>query len=634
MASTTSVENRQMQDFAAYDAAVATLLSSIPAIHAVVRSGHAVEDLPGWRSMQMRYQAFRDQGAEPIQVAMLFGPSGAGKSTLFRQLTGIDVPAGGEIRPMTYGCAVAAPPEIATKERLGRLFPFYDLESLTSPDQLGRKDQPAERLYFASSERVPTSGELPLVLVDVPDFTTFHVENWEKAERMLERAEIVIFVVFDEAYSDNRVIENLALACRKASFLAYLFTKTTQAAAEKKWQHLLSVVNDSQAAAKFAAPRADGRTVGEFLASVPVYHSVRSERPQLADIQPVLASGPAFNALLVGADAEKIILAGLLESTSQATAACEDLLAEASRVADELQRRLSSVRERTSLAAGDIARGEFPMLRLLSIAVEEAQAVEQGWLRALKAPVRWLVRSVSSIYTAARGVIQSFSQRTAGDKSVRTLADLEREAIELQSERLSTAWRLEFPLEATTEGMLSATRCASVRAALLATPPPDPATQWESVVREAVRRWCQEHRTSAMALSTCGDLFAVAAGGIVVLDLVHTGGVGLGGASMLAGAPAAAAAAAKFIELLNLRGVAEQALAEWQKQRQSELAKHLRKHFADPLFNAWEERLATLDPAQIAKCKEASAKIKAIKIFSLSPPRHPGQDTRGWGEGR
>jgi hypothetical protein len=216
------------------------------------------------------------------------------------------------------------------------------------------------------------------------------------------------------------------------------------------------------------------------------------------------------------------------------------------------------------------------------------------------------------VYSAARHLIQSFTQRRADDRSVRALADLEREAMEVESERLATMWRLAFPLEATAEGMLSATHCAEARTSLLAASIPQPTVHWENVVREAVREWCRQHRASAMALSACGDVFAVAAGGIVVIDLVHTGGFGLGGASMLAGAPAAAAAAAKFIELLNLRGVAERALVEWQTQRAAELAEHLQSNFADRLFQPWIHRLAMVDAPKVAECEAAVAKIEGV----------------------
>jgi energy-coupling factor transporter ATP-binding protein EcfA2 len=600
------------EPFSAYSGAVKTLSSAMPDIYAALERPGGINDLPGWRSMQMRFQAFQDQGGEPIQVAMLFGPSGAGKSTVFRQLTGIDVPAGGEIRPMTFGCAVAAPRNLATSARLEKLFPFYQLAELSSPDQLADKNQPTDLLYFAESDRVPQSGELPLVLADVPDFTTFFTENWAKAERMLERAEIVIFVVFDEAYSDNRVIENLALACRKASFLAYLFTKTNQGAAEKKWQHLLQVVESSQSASQFAEKRVDGRTVKEFLAAAPVYSSARSETPQLADITPVTQNTPPFESLMVGQDAERIILSGLLESTSQSVKSCEKLLGEARRRASDLQSLLDSTRQQVSRAAATIARGEFPVLRLLAIAVEESQAAEVGWLRTVKAPMRWLLRSASSIYASAKTMIQAFQQKPSGDKSVRALTELEREGIARQCEQLATQWRLQFPLEATSDGMLSATVCDAVHKQLLTVVPPEPATHWEGVIRQAVRTWCQEHRAKALALSACGDMFVVAAGSIVVLDLVHTGGLGIGSASILAGAPATAFAVAKLIELLNLRGVAERALAEWQLQRQAELSAHLQKHFADPLFQRWINRLLALDLNKINACSIACRDVDQL----------------------
>ena len=103
-----STDVASRDSFVAYSEAVQTLVDSLPNLFAALDGKRNIDDLPGWRSMRMRFQAFQDQGGQPIQVAMLFGPSGAGKSTVFRQLTGIDVPAGGEIRPMTFGCAVAA----------------------------------------------------------------------------------------------------------------------------------------------------------------------------------------------------------------------------------------------------------------------------------------------------------------------------------------------------------------------------------------------------------------------------------------------------------------------------------------------------------------------------------------------
>lgn len=583
----------------------------MPSLALSVR-GMPIDDLPGWRSMAMRFQAFVDHGAEPIQVAMLLGPSGAGKSTLFRQLTGIEVPAGGETRPTSFGCAVAAPSALANEERLSRLFPGYELQNLASPRQLSERDQPVDRLYFAASDRVTSGDALPLVLVDVPDFTTFCTENWAKAERMLERAEIVIFVVYDEAYSDNRVMENLALACRKSAFMAYVLTKTSQAAAEKKWVHLLNVTRESQLAPMFDELRADRLTAREFLARSPVYHSVRSEAPRLGDVSPVSDAAPPFESLLVGRDGERIILAGLLESTSEAVQGCRQVLNEAREVANRLERKLTGVQTNCRSSAARIAKGEFPISRLLSIAVEESQHVQPRWLQALRNPLYRFMRSGAAIYRQAKSVVQSFSTSKSTDKSIRSLGELESERIAYETTKLADIWRQEFFDEANSNGMLSAEACARACEQALAAGIPEPSAHWEQVVREATRRWCQEHRTLALALSSCGDLFLVAAGGIVVIDLVFTGGLGLGATSVFAAAPAAAGGATKLIELLQLRGVAERALAEWERQREVELTRHLQLNFADRLFRPWLDRLATLNAESLDRCQNACNTLLAL----------------------
>jgi hypothetical protein len=117
---------------------VEILVRHMPDIHKALKPDVPLEELDGWRAMEMRYQAFKAQGGEPVLNATLYGPSGAGKSTLFRQLTGLDVPAGSSRRPMTYTCVAAVPQRFSDQSRLARLFPHFHLERLTDLALLGK----------------------------------------------------------------------------------------------------------------------------------------------------------------------------------------------------------------------------------------------------------------------------------------------------------------------------------------------------------------------------------------------------------------------------------------------------------------------------------------------------------------
>lgn len=69
------------------------------------------------------------RGKDPVLIATLYGPSGAGKSTLFKLLTGVEVPAGGAVRPCSMACAAAVPESIDDPQKLAALFPDHISEN-------------------------------------------------------------------------------------------------------------------------------------------------------------------------------------------------------------------------------------------------------------------------------------------------------------------------------------------------------------------------------------------------------------------------------------------------------------------------------------------------------------------------
>ncbi|MCH5372523.1 MAG: hypothetical protein JJ992_00985 [Planctomycetes bacterium] len=593
--------------FQRYRECVGQLLRNIPSIQRALESQGDQLPLEGWQSMQLRFQAFEQQDAEPVMVATLYGPSGAGKSAWFRQLTGIDVPSGDVVRPMTFACAMAVPQSLNDAERLGRLFPGFSLEPLDDVDELRRPGADDDRLLYVSYAPEAETQPLPLVLVDVPDFNTVEQANWDKAERVLDRAEVVVFVVFGDAYKDDRVISELARCCRKAGFLAYLFTKTKPAAAQAKWRDLLDTVQRFES---FQQQRNDGRALHAFLACCDAYTSPLRETPQLSDITPLRENAPSLASLLRGQDAVRIVLTGLLESTSQAVAACRDVLGIAKTRRDTYRRALQRVTHEVDVAAQTIASSQFPAGRLVELAIDVSQRNLHWSARILRFPVTLVSRHGKA---AVRSLLGWLYENPDNDE-VRQRPNLERDRLHEFVERLIDRFRSLYPEQASPGGMLQHARCAAVRDAFFEQPLPAPAENWEDVVCHALEGWCRNNRLLSHLLVISGDVMLAAGAAAIVVDLGTTGGVvGTVGLPALAGT--GSVVAARILEKfdnLQLKKVAEQAYDGWREQRRRELARHLQENFADRLFAPWRECLDQLHDETIDRCNDACIELSTL----------------------
>lgn len=593
--------------FRRYYDCVQLLIDQVPGIEqALVEQGERVS-LDGWQSMQLRYQAFQQQDAEPMMVATLYGPSGAGKSAWFRQLTGVDVPSGHVLRPMTHVCAMAIPPSLNDLQRLGRLFPGFVLEPLQHMDDLCQPGTDANRLlYVTYADRDPAQS-LPLILVDVPDFNTVEKANWDKADRMLDRAEVVVFVVFGDGYKDDRVVSELARCCRKAGFLAYLFTKTTPAAAAAKWRDLLETVQRFES---FQQPRHDGRTLHAFLAGCDAYCSPWSDEPQLSEIVPLRPTTPPLDSLLRGQDAVRIVLTGLLESTDQAVAGCRDLLSLARSHRAACGQALQCVADEVQTTAATVAASQFPAGRLVELAIDVSRKNLHWSARIVRYPIALMARQSKA---AVRRLLGWLLENPDPDE-VRQRPDLERDRLHEFAERLIDRFRSLYPQQAVPGGILDHARCSAVRDAFLEQPLPQPTQDWEEVVRVALAQWCRDNRWLAHLLVISGDVMLAAGATAIVIDLGTTGGI-VGTLGLPAMAGAGSVVAGRILDRfdhLQLKRIAEQAYDTWRDQRRQELADHLQTHFVRPLFESWHRCLERLDDATIDRCAAACAELTEL----------------------
>lgn len=115
-------------------------------------------------------------------VVVLLGPTGAGKSTLFNTIAGRAASRTGVLRPTTREAVLLGHPDDIARVRRGALGAI-----------------PEDRISEAPNADQPPG----LVLVDAPDIDSIEHANRELADRLVEAADLAIFVTTASRYADR-----------------------------------------------------------------------------------------------------------------------------------------------------------------------------------------------------------------------------------------------------------------------------------------------------------------------------------------------------------------------------------------------------------------------------------------------
>ncbi len=625
-------------------------------------SAHGGEKLPGqdgWEALRTRMARTGAAGGQEVLVATLYGPTGAGKSTLFKLLTGIAVPAGDEVRPVSYACAVAVPPDWTDPQTVAAVLPGLEPVPFRSENDLKNPDSPPGVVFFAparpdeggASQGSENGSAINLVLADVPDFNSLESRNWERAERLLRQAEVVVFLLTPDTYADQVTVRELERACRIAARMIVVFTKVlapTKAEGERKtrakWDDLvLAKLPDLSHpyGVAFSARRGDDRTLLEFLKSCPVHWSPHSFHTNLDALVPLETGGPSLASWLRGHQAGLILLEGVSVPGREAARHGSFLI-------DSFKARLKSLRETVGLTkkpiegvAQAIAASEFPLGRMIEVVHEETARKLPGWYQTLAHPTGWVMNQIAKpvgwmmdrVSVTARllgSQIVSLWGKGTQSGEIADIKTVEAKRIEEGADLLLENWREKNQAEAREAGMLATDRIRMLRREFLALPSPQLGKEWEKSLREEAAAWAASQAGSrTLMLHVTGRLLVIGGAAMMAIDLVTTGGLVTMPILIASGKVGVAAAAAtgsmtagalmNWVEKMNLQRVLGKSEEAFREQRSRELAEHLDR-FRQAVFAPWESKLAEWTALEVGPLKQWEAAVEDLRLIGQPEP--------------
>ncbi|MFF4992288.1 GTPase [Streptosporangium saharense] len=237
-------EDDRVRDLPLPEAVSEALTNALAALRNTVTDLHFGLELPGAeeaRRAQSEILAQLDDYVIPRvhmstapALVVIAGSTGAGKSTLLNTLANAKVSATGVRRPTTGTPVLACHPDdhewFAGSDLLGSL---RRLNAPTTSAEPGG-------LVLVSTERLPNG----VALLDTPDIDSVVEEHHEIAHRMLDAADLWIFVTTAARYADAPAWRLLRLAKERGARLAIVLSRVPTKSREVVTKHFVRMLTE------------------------------------------------------------------------------------------------------------------------------------------------------------------------------------------------------------------------------------------------------------------------------------------------------------------------------------------------------------------------------------------------------
>lgn len=586
-----------------------TLIAGIPKINGHLKACHPTLSLAHPEILEQIPLTITILKGKPVVTIAFCGPSGAGKSTIFNLLTSLKIPAGGAVRPMTYASLAVAPEPLANCMPWNDMFPGFELADFAANTDLRNPSSPAHRLFTGYFKPNISHDNFWPCIIDVPDFNTTAISNWEKADYMLKRADSVIFTVYHESYKSQKTFSMLKRVLLLSGSVVYLLTKLDEEHAEQSAREIYGdLLTTIEGDPDFQQTRSDGTTLVDFFKTTPFYYSPYDRNPSLHKIKALSQHDPAMDKQIFGQKGLEVLLSRQLQAVVAGINTSEAICQSAITCKMQLTEKIDQVKRRLQITSEKITGEEFPVFHILAMIRKLLEENRPTLLRRALKPLLMLGSGLKAVVIKVKDSIKGISGKDLAS-GVLLRNDLERTRLETEVEKLISDWHNnpDFQGLATEQLRTTASRFLAIEL-------PAVDSEWEKSVVESLRDWQNSNKNLWLWLNIINDVFILLGTGLFLADFFLDGGIGtLGVVAVIGGSSATGGLLLSLFNNMGLGNQILQAHKSWKAQRQKEYVQHLRINFAGPLFlDNLLETNKNLDTELIESCRNSCQRLKEI----------------------
>lgn len=531
-----------------------------------------------WRDL-LTYKLVPHLAGDGCLVVAVTGGTNTGKSTLFNLLVGE------QLSPMASTAAATCHPVVAASESRGKqclegkLVPEFDARPLTDPSLATDAEISPDALFVAVAGSLSDS----LILMDTPDVDSIVKRNWEVADHIRAAGDVIVAVVTGEKYKDQRVVEYFCEAVASSRIVIPVMNKANPAndfsVAREQLDSFRADVGTDQPRFVVEHDFSIGENVARKIVSV----------DQEMDLRLYLEN------LDVARIKEQVFEGTIARFSDQAV----DFLKHTDSVAADLR----GVTDHFDALAAEVSKGYTPAPG------KEVGGLFHAFVQSKRGPIRKAIGNGSAaIAKGAAAVGQRLTSalrkratlESESELANETLKSVHRESVErIVRELVTRSIEMSGGASDTARSLLvgqfeNLDADAAVEAVVGEVLGSEGiSNQFREYANETLETWWEDHKGKRRALEALDTILAIMPAAIAAPIALHTGGLGVSEAMVIAG-PLAAQFMTRVMEY-QFGDALFGFLSPWKVEQQEKLCQSLAKHVMGPSLGALHSALEPLE---------------------------------------